>query len=341
MIKEFVPIMMPPLQQTYFSHHPVLRTCDLDEARARVAQQFCDHRLELGSRNKPLSVSHNAVRGRNLSVNYLSYGAEVSVDPGQFNSFYMFQMPLSGKAHVKHRGSEMTADADTGTLLNPDRTARLRWGADCRKLLFQIDRTHLENVAQSLTGTPLPGPVRFDMRVDFTSTNGRKLQRAFAACAMAIERGSLFQPQYSATELRIETDLVVALLTLQNSNVSHIISRAEGGAAPRDMRRALDYMHANLSEPITILDIAKAAEMNVRTLQKAFQRSFAKTPMQVLRDARLDAAHYLLSDRNDAPNVSETAYSCGFSHLGRFSSYYRSRFGHSPRDVRAQSLNSS
>jgi transcriptional regulator GlxA family with amidase domain len=28
--------------------------------------------------------------------------------------------------------------------------------------------------------------------------------------------------------------------------------------------------------------------------------------------------------------VSQTAYSCGFSHLGRFSRYYRERFGDVP-----------
>lgn len=322
--------MMSLQQRTYFSQHPVLRTRDLDEARFQVSQRFCDHRLDLGSRDTQLCVSHNAVRGRQLSVNYLSYGAEVTVDPGQLGSFYLFQIPLSGKASVEHGCEEMTAHAQAGTILNPDRGARLRWGADCRKLLFQIDRQHLEAVAQTLTGAPQPGPIRFDMKVDFTQPNGQQLQRAFAACAAAIEGGSLFHKTLSGSDLRVEYDLVYALLTLQKSNISHIIARADGGTRPRDIRRALDYMHANLGEPITVLDIARAAEVNVRTLQKSFQRVFDKTPMQVLRNARLDAAHYLLQDRRNAPSVSETAYSCGFSHLGRFASYYRDRFGHAP-----------
>ena len=198
------------------------------------------------------------------------------------------------------------------------------------ELFVQIDRQHLEAVAQTLTGAPQPGPIRFDMKVDFTRPNGQQLQRAFAACAAAIEGGSLFHKTLSGSDLRVEYDLVYALLTLQKSNISHIIARADGGTRPRDIRRALDYMHANLGEQISVLDIAKAAEVNVRTLQKSFQRVFDKTPMQVLRNARLDAAHYLLQDRRNAPSVSETAYSCGFSHLGRFASYYRDRFGHAP-----------
>lgn len=322
--------MMPLQSRSYFSQYPVLHTCDLDEVRFKVAQRFCDHRLDLNTRGTQLCVSYNAVRGRHLSANYLSYGADVTVDPGQLGSFYLFKIPISGKASVEHGRDEMTAHALAGTVLNPDRTSRLRWGADCRKLLFQIDRDYLEAVAQTLTGAPPPGPIRFDVKVDFTQPKGRQLKRAFAACAAAIEGGSLFHTPLSGSDLRVEHDLVYALLTLQNSNISHIIARADGGARPRDIRRALDYMHANLGKPITIVDIAKAAEVNVRTLQKAFQRTFDKTPMQVLRNARLDAAYYQLQGRRDAPSVSETAYSCGFSHLGRFASYYRDRFGHAP-----------
>ncbi|MEH6646966.1 AraC family transcriptional regulator [Sulfitobacter sp.] len=324
--------MIHPLHQTYFSNYSVLRTSDLEEARTRVSQKFCDHRLDLADRTARLSVAHNAVRGTHLSVNYLSYGAEVMVDPGYLGAFYLFQIPLSGKALIRHRGDEITAHARAGTLLNPDRPTRLHWDAECSQLLFQIDRTHLETVASALTGAPLPGPVRFDMSVDFSTSNGQKIHRSFMACAKAVERGVLFQRPLSSLDAQVEFDLVQTLLTQQNSNISHIITRADTAARPRDIRRALDYMHAKLGEPITITDIAQAADVNIRTLQKSFRQTLGLTPMQVLRNARLDTAHYLLMARCNTPSVSDTAYSTGFSHLGRFSSYYRGRFGHRPSE---------
>ncbi len=317
-------------EHSFFSRHPVLRTSDLDEARHKVSQIFCDHRLNLGRHNAPLRVSHNAVRGSNLSVNYLSYGAEVTVNPGLFESFYMFQIPLSGKACVTHRGDQMTADSYAGTVLNHDRIARLHWGAGCRQLLFQIDRNHMETVARTLTATLLPGPIRFDTRVDFSSSSGRALRRKFIACAVSVEESALFNGSLSNSNLMVEYELAQALLVLQPNNISHIIARAEGRIAPRDIRRALEFIHGNLAETITIADIAAAAGVNVRSLQKAFQRAFGETPMQVLRNARLDAAHYQLIARHQPPTVTEAAYSCGFSHLGRFSSHYRNRFGHAP-----------
>jgi AraC-like DNA-binding protein len=74
--------------------------------------------------------------------------------------------------------------------------------------------------------------------------------------------------------------------------------------------------------------------MNVRTLQKGFQRAFGKSPMKVLHEARLDAAHYDLTARRDPPSVTDAAYQNGFSHLGRFSRDYKARFGHLPSETR-------
>lgn len=323
----------PPARE-YFASHPVLRTSDLDEARHRIGQKFCDHRLDVHSRRANLSVRHNAVRGLNLSVNYLAYGPEVTVDPGLLGSFYLFHVPLAGMARVHHRCEEMTATPSTAAILNPDRAARLQWGEDCSKLLIQIDRSHLEAVAQALVGAPLPGPIRFDMKVDLTSPQGQRLRRVVAACVEAVESGHLFQRPLHGGDLRAEHDLAHALLTLQRSNISHIIERSDRQARPKEIRLALDYIHANLSEPITLADIAMAAGMNVRTLQKGFQRVFGLSPMQVLRNARLDMAHYQLMAHQNAPGVTETAYSCGFSHLGRFSRDYKDRFGHSPSERR-------
>ncbi|MDC0135463.1 AraC family transcriptional regulator [Sulfitobacter sp.] len=314
----------------YFAHYPVLRTSDLDEARHRVAEKFCDHKLDMATRDGKLRVSHNAVRGRNLSVNYLSYGADVKVDPGYLDAFYMFQIPLAGCARIRHRDQEVVADVHTGAVLNPDRSALLQWDAASRQIIFQIDATHLETVATQLCGAPLPGPVRFDMAVDFTNTGGQRLYQSFMACAHAIERSTLFGGALSSAEIQAEQTLVEMLLTHQHSNISHILARVGDTVRPHAIRCALDFMHANLAEPLRIDDISQACGINVRTLQKGFRQALGQTPMQVLRDARLDTAYYLLNARADTNTVSDAAYSAGFSHLGRFALQYRARFGHSP-----------
>ncbi|MBW4709060.1 AraC family transcriptional regulator [Roseobacter sp. YSTF-M11] len=281
-------------------------------------------------RETPLAVQHNHVAGENVSVNYLHYGADVTIDPGMLGSFYLLQIPLSGKALIHHRGDVVAAGSDKATLLNPDRETRMHWRGDCQKLLLQVSREHLNAVATGLIGAPLPGPIRFDTEVDLTTPNGSELKRMVVSCARAIDAGDLFQGLSAASDMRVETDLALALLTLQANNVSHIIDRSDGGATPRGLRLAVEYIHGNLTEPLSLQQIATHAQMNVRTLQKGFRRRFGVTPMQFVRNARLDAAHYQLTSRRDPPTVTTVAFGNGFSHLGRFSRDYKARFGRLP-----------
>ncbi len=319
-----------PQTPVFLNRFPLLQTGDLDEARSCVAQKFCDHRLEQMGRRRGLAVTHNHVAGQNVSLNYLHYGADVSIDPGQLRSFYLLQIPLSGQSSVTHRGEEVLADAATATLLNPDRDTRMIWQGECRKLILQISKSHLHTVAESLSGAPLPGPVRFDARVDLRSPDGARLKRMVLACATATDRGDLRLGTGHGHDLKAEMDLAHALLTLHSSNISHILDQADTGPTPRALRRAVDFIHAKLAEPITLSNIAAEAGVNVRTLQNGFRQRYDLTPMQYLKNARLDAAHYRLNTRQDRPSVTQVAFDCGFSHLGRFSRDYQNRFGALP-----------
>src|SRR5258706_9673589 len=78
-----------------------------------------------------------------------------------------------------------------------------------------------------------------------------------------------------------------------------------------------------------------AAGASVRPFQTSFRRDRHVTPMQYLRNLRLDTARQRLLAGS---SVSEAALDAGFSHQGRFAHYYRGRFGHSPSSTRGGGL---
>ncbi|WP_261385672.1 AraC family transcriptional regulator [Tateyamaria omphalii] len=308
----------------------MFETSSVDEARATVARKFCDHRLEPLGKRVSLSVTHNHAAGRAVSLNYIRYGGDVLIDPGALRTFYLVQVPVAGQAHIRHRGSDVFASTQVASVLNPDRTTQMVWSHDCAKLLMQIDKAHLERVAQSLIGRELPGPIRFEAELDMQRAGGALIRRQMVSCAMAIEQGRLFSPARMGHDHQIETQLALALLTHQRSNITHMIDASGDQILPAALRRAVDYIHANLIDPIDLTQIANAADVNVRTLQLGFRANFGLSPMQYVKSARLDMAHYMLIQGQDPVSVTDAAYSCGFSHLGRFSRDYKARFGKPP-----------
>ena len=67
--------------------------------------------------------------------------------------------------------------------------------------------------------------------------------------------------------------------------------RASGTSLlPRGVRRALDAMRANVSRDWSVVDLAAAAGVSSRTLQRQFKMFLGKTPGTTLRDLRFDCA---------------------------------------------------
>lgn len=302
---------------------------DIDEVRALVAKKFCDHRLQPEGPFGGSSACYNHVRGRALSLNYLSYGSAVQIDPGELQDFYLVQMPLTGRALVANGSAAVSSDCRTATVLNPTRETRMTWHADCRMLLLQISRSALHSVAELAAGLSLPEAVTFDTALPISSGALNGWARQFSACIRATENNTGFGSWTALQQQVIEEQLILGLLSHQQSNIRHLLDARPPGSSSQ-IRRAQEFIHANFSEPLSVAAIAAAALCSVRSLQAGFRKHYGLTPLEYLRDLRLDLARYLLLSRSADTPVSGVAYDCGFSHLGRFSQLYRARFGELP-----------
>jgi AraC-like DNA-binding protein/tetratricopeptide (TPR) repeat protein len=99
---------------------------------------------------------------------------------------------------------------------------------------------------------------------------------------------------------------------------------------PRGVRRALEAMRANVGHDWTIAELAQAAGLSGRTLQRQFKIFLGKTPWTALTDLRFEAARRDLLRGLPETKVMDVALRYGFSHYGRFSVEYRHRFDETP-----------
>jgi transcriptional regulator GlxA family with amidase domain len=111
------------------------------------------------------------------------------------------------------------------------------------------------------------------------------------------------------------------------------LRRREKPIAPRDVKRAIDYMQGHLDVPIRLADVVQASGVPGRTLFKHFNDCRGLSPMRYLRNARLDHIREMLVRAQPEESVTEIAMQWGFTHMGRFSIEYRRRFGESPSET--------
>jgi transcriptional regulator GlxA family with amidase domain len=99
------------------------------------------------------------------------------------------------------------------------------------------------------------------------------------------------------------------------------------------IRRAERFMADNAATPITVSDVAAHLGVSLRSLQAGFRQWRATTPNVFLRQARLQLVRDELLRSDAEVNVTTLALRNGFSHLGRFSAYYRAMFGEMPSET--------
>ncbi|MEO0978582.1 MAG: AraC family transcriptional regulator [Pseudomonadota bacterium] len=308
------------------------KTADVDEAREIVARNFCSHRLERMSAGDQFNACQNRVDGRRLSLNYIRYGADVTIDPGELSDFYLIQIPIAGTADVQNGTRSVWSTSSMGVVLNPDRHTTMRWHAGCEQVLVQIERSYVAEIASRMTGIGLSA-IRFQPGLDMNRASvagwARRLRGLFAAATA----GRIFRDTDDPRQWQLEEALVTSLLDVQPSTVSHFFDGLDTGAAPAILKRAVSLINERFDQEISLLDICAFAGTTPRNLQILFKRELGCSPMEKLQDVRLNfARHMLLSDSGNL-SVSEIAERSGHRHAGRFSQAYKARFGEVPRET--------
>ena len=323
-------------QPQLLQQHQLFHSADLDEAREQVARIFCPHRLEITApAHKRLDACHNHARLHNISLNYVQYGADVLIDPGELGSFFLIQIPLAGTAHIRCGRRDIESTTRLASVPSPSEHLTMHWSRECSQLIVWIDRPALEHQLSLLLDQPLSEPLRFDLGFDMTTGLGLSWRNAILYLAHELERpNSLLNTKLGISDF--EQMIMNALLTGHRHNYSEHLARRQSPAAPRHVTRALAYIQANADKPLTIAKLVEVSGISARSLFEGFRRFKGTTPMGYLRSVRPERTHADLL-ATPANSVTEIAMRHGFTHLGRFAGLYRRQYGQTPTQTRVLS----
>ncbi|MBP1090557.1 MULTISPECIES: AraC family transcriptional regulator [Bradyrhizobium] len=307
-------------------------TDDVDEAAEQIGRIFCPHDLKPAqARAAGFSARHNCAAFDGFSINYVTYGGSVSIDPGCLERFFLLQVPLTGTARIRAGAGEFDAVPDrTASLLSPTIPTRMMW-SDCAQVILLLDRRMVEQRAAALSGR-VAGTVEFDPVIDLDAPSGRALRTSLGGLMTLAERlGPSGRLSPVATADWREA-LLDHLLNGQRHGLSDAIRTFSGQAErlPRALRVARDRLADNAGEPLDLAQLACAAGIGIRALQLGFRRHFGVSISEMLLDMRLAGLHARLAQARPDASITEIAFDLGFTHLGRMAGAYREKFGETP-----------
>jgi len=312
----------------YMDRYRIMRTRDVEAARA-----FLDSKgfgLDVARRDAPaLDVCVNCVILPDVSIGYLQTGIPAVVRSVAETTDYQLLLPLREGIEVHLAGASFACGPQCASVSSPRQHYRATTSGDGARLRISISEQAVRRQVSALLGETPASPLQFAATMDLSAGFGNRLARQILGAIEDFEhRNSICATP--ATAASFEQFIIGELLLNQPHGYSAALARQPCRLAPRDIKRALDYMHANLDGPLSIEGIVATVGVAGRTLFKHFQDTYGVSPMRYARNLRFERARRALLSATDGTSITDIATRCGFSHLGRFAVEYRLRFGESP-----------
>lgn len=331
---------MEPAVSAVFSHmpfeqHRLVDTGDLEEARRRTAQVLNPHRLRLISRGQVMRNQLDVLACGRLSLLRLAWGADVSVDPDGLSDYYLLVLPVKGRALFHFDGRSLDVSPRSAFIVSPGRRFHFTASLDYEQILLRLDAQAVSEAWCRLTAQDAAPSICFDAVMPIQAAGWQALMPMLQWVSRCTALGA--GQEASQLALLAQTEMLVAttLLLHQPHNMAPRLWPMPPPPVPHAVRQAQAYLLENLGEALPVARVAAHCGLSVRRLQALFRDECGQSPLQWLKQQRLQAVRQALLKTDRETRIGATAMRFGFTHLGEFSRAYKQAFGETPQQTRS------
>ncbi len=275
--------------------------------------------------------SMKAVRTPNIALfRVRATNIQVGWDPR--SDYLSTTIPLSGSMQVSGQDGTVEFCRNAGHILRPDLSGVLRSHEACSCLVLNLSEPLVRKTMMDLNNSDYTSFSPLEEILDLSRDNGASFFR------MTI----FYWSEFFATSALQQSPKMIEYMENVLANSFVLAARKMDGAnedqanrvEPKLMKAALDCLHADLGEPITLAQIAANTGVNARTLTRSFHRAHGLGPVSYHRRRRLERANLELIAASAAEtSVTDIAMKYGFYQLSHFAAAYKRHFGESPSET--------
>lgn len=224
-------------------------------------------------------------------------------------------------------GEAIPASQGTAPILLAEREIKVFRPTESPVFVLSAEMRDLERLFRDITGRD-HGRLDFELVLNRESPEGRRFERLinFIVWELSAEPSAVDSPIFR----RQFDDLVLGGLLSLPGQHHRLIDGANSSAAPGVVRRAEEFMEANVDRPIGMSDVASECGCSRTKLFQAFKGGREWTPLQFLVRRRMERARRRLVAPSEGMNITAVALDCGYANFSRFAQEYRKYYGELP-----------
>lgn len=324
----------------FLLHGLVLQTKDQDEAASCMSGSAVPYVSELLPGSPPFFTQIFITQGQRVDLTRVVTTGAMRVRATMPKDCFAVILDLrNGLGPHRVADKTVAVGPEYGFVQSPLQAVDVETTASFEALFLRISREGVMEELEKLLGKEAGSELVFDPELRMATAAGRRLRELCDHLRRTLYSTDRQGVRQSPELRKIEGELITLLLQAQPHNYRRFLHR-RSAASPWQIVAAEEFMRANAHLPISLGDVCKAAGVNARTLQHSFQKKRGCTPMEFLRNSRMEEVRSGLLQPDENTSVTGEAARWSFLHFGRFSREYQKRFGELPSETLRRSRRS-